>query len=146
MQSHVNKTCRAGYYYLHNLSRIRKYLDKKTTECLVHAFITSRLDHCNSLLYGLPDCLISKLQRVQNAAARLVYKAPRFCHTSPILQELHWLPIRDRIKIKVILITLRQSKEPHRTIFRNSSLSKAIQVTILDPTTHSYLLNRDKGH
>ena len=41
MQSHVNKTCKAGYYYLHNLSRIRKYLDKKTTECLVHAFITS---------------------------------------------------------------------------------------------------------
>ena len=74
MQSHVNKTCKAGYYYLHNLSRIRKYLDKKTTECLVHAFITSRLDYCNSLLYGLPDRLISKLQRVQNAAARLVYK------------------------------------------------------------------------
>ena len=50
MQSHVNKTCKAGYYYLHNLSRIRKYLDKKTTECLVHVFITSRLDYCNSLL------------------------------------------------------------------------------------------------
>ena len=107
MQPHVNKTCKAGYYYLHNLSRIRKYLDKKTTECLVHAFITSRLDYCNSLLYGLPDCLISKLQRVQNAAARLVYKAPRFCHISPILQEPHWLPIRDRIKFKVILITFK---------------------------------------
>ena len=110
MQSHVNKTCKAGYYYLNNLSRIRKYLDKKTTECLVHAFITSRLDYCNSLLYGLPDRLISKLQRVQNAAARLVYKAPRFCHTSPILEELHWLPIRDRIKFKVILITFKTIK------------------------------------
>ena len=110
MQSHVNKTCKAGYYYLHNLSGIRKYLDKKTTECLVHVFITSRLDYCNSLLYGLPDCLISKLSRVQNAAARLVYKAPRFCHTSPILQELHWLPIRDRIKFKVILITFKAIK------------------------------------
>ena len=92
---------------LHNLSCIRKYLDKKTTECLVHAFITSRLDYCNSLLYDLPDCLISKLQRVQNAAARLVYKAPRFCHTGPILQELHWLTIRDKIKFKVILITFK---------------------------------------
>ena len=111
-QSHVNKTCKGGYYYLHmyNLSRIRKYLDKKTTKCLVHAFITSRLDNCNSLLYGLPDHLISKLQRVQNAVARLVYKAPRFCHTSPILQELHWLPIRDRIKFMVILITLKAIK------------------------------------
>ena len=110
MQSHVNKTCKAGYYYLHNLSRIRKYLDKKTTECLVHAFITSRLDYCNSLLYGLPDRLISKLQRVQNAVARLVYKAPRFCHTSPILEELQWLPIKDKIKLKVILITFKAIK------------------------------------
>jgi len=132
--------------YLHNLSCIRKYLDKKTTECLVHAFITSLLDYCNSLLYGLPDWLISKLQRVQNAAARLVYKTPRFCHTSPILQELHWLPIRDRIKFKVILIIFRQPQEPHQTIFRNLSLLKAIQVTVLDPMIHSYLLNRDKGH
>jgi len=110
MQSHVNKTCKAGYYYLHNLSRIRKYLDKTTTECQVGAFITSRLDFSNSLLYGLPDCLISKLQRVQNATARLVCKAPRFCHTSPIVQELHWLPIRDRIKFKVILITFKAIK------------------------------------
>ena len=96
--------------YLHNLSRVRKYLDKKTSECLVHAFITSRLDYCNSLLYGLPDRLISKLQRVQNAAARLVYKAPRFCYTSPILEELHWLPKRDRIKFKVILTTFKAIK------------------------------------
>ena len=110
MQSHVNKTCKAGYYYLHNLSRIRKYLDKKTTECLVHVFFTSRLDFCNSLLYDLPDCLNSKVQRVQNTMARLVYQAPRFCHTSPILQELHWLPIRDRIKFKVILITFKAIK------------------------------------
>ena len=76
----------------------------------MHEFISSRLDYCNSLLYSLPDCLISKLQRVQNAAARLAHKAPKFCHTSPILQELHWLPIRDRIKFKVILITFKAIK------------------------------------
>ena len=138
------KTCKAGYYYLHNLSRIRKYLNKKTKECLVHASITSRLDHCNSLLHGLPDCLISKLQRVQNAAARLAYKAPRFCHISPILQELHWLPIRDRIKFKVILITSITGTAPNylqELISFKGNSSYGLRSNI-----HSYLLNRDKGH
>ena len=49
------------------------------TEMLVHAFITSRVDYCNSLLYGLPNYRLNKLQRVLNASARLVCNAPRFC-------------------------------------------------------------------
>ena len=60
MDTHVNKICKAGYFYLHNISRKRKYLSRETTECLVHAFINSRQDYCNSPLYGLPDCLIAK--------------------------------------------------------------------------------------
>ena len=107
MNTHVTKTCKAGYYYLHNISRIRKFLTQEVTEKLVHAFVTSRLDYCNSLLYGLPSTLLSKLQRVQNAAARLVHKAPRFCHITPLLVDLHWLPIRSRINFKIILLTFK---------------------------------------
>ena len=91
MGTHVNKICKAGYFYLHNISHIRKYLSIETTECLVYAFINSRLDFCNSLLYGLLDCLKAKLQRVQNSAATLVYKEPRFSHITPLLVKLHWL-------------------------------------------------------
>ena len=47
-------------------------LTKECTETLIHAFISSRLDYCNSLLFGVPDYHLHKLQRVQNAAARLV--------------------------------------------------------------------------
>ena len=68
---------------------------------------TSRVDYCNSLLYGLPDCQLSKLQRVLNASARLVCNAPRFCHITPLLRDLHWLPIRARIDFKVLLITFK---------------------------------------
>ena len=71
MASHITKLCASSFYYIYNIRRIRKYLSLQSTEIPVHAFITSRLDYCNGLLYGLPDCLLNKLQRVQNACARL---------------------------------------------------------------------------
>ena len=71
---------------------------------LVHAFITSRIDYCNSLLYGLPNSLLAKIQRVMNASARLVCYTPRFCHITPIMRDLHWLPIRARINFTVLLV------------------------------------------
>ena len=61
MNTHVNKLCSAAYFHLYNLRRIRKYLSQETYEQLVHAFITSRIDYCNSLLYG---CLLSSLIRL----------------------------------------------------------------------------------
>ena len=81
----ITKTCRSAFFHLHNIRRVRKYLSMESAEKLVHAFITSRLDYCNSLLYGLPHCALTKLQRVQNAAARVLYLAPRFCHITKIL-------------------------------------------------------------
>ena len=101
----ITKTYRGAFFHLHNIRRVRKYLSIESAEKLVHAFITSRLDYCNSLLYGLPHCALTKLQRVQNAAARVLYLAPRFCHITPILYELHWLPVTFRIEFKVIIIT-----------------------------------------
>ena len=79
---------------------VRKYLSRSSSETLIHAFITSRLDYCNSLLYGLPKYQLSKLQRVMNASARLVYSAPKSCHITPLLRELHWLPVCYRIEYK----------------------------------------------
>ena len=70
---HVASICKSSFYHLRNISYIRKYLSSTTTEILsVHAFVSSKLDHCNSLLYGLPNYLVKKLQHVQNAAARLI--------------------------------------------------------------------------
>ena len=71
--------------------------------------VISRLDYGNSLLYGLPDLLLDKLQRAQNAAARVVLKASRYDHVTPILETLHWLPVRYRIQYKIILTTYTAS-------------------------------------
>ena len=61
MNTHVNKLCSAAYFHLYNLSRIRKYLTQQKCEQLMHAFVTSRIDYCNSLLYGLPAKQLNKI-------------------------------------------------------------------------------------
>ena len=107
MGTHITKTCSSAFYYLYNIRHIRKYLSRESTEKLVHAFISSRLVYCNSLLYGIPEYQTRKLQRVMNASARLIYRAPKFCHITPPLAELHWLPMRARIHCKILPITCK---------------------------------------
>ena len=98
MSTHVSKLCGVAFYHLYNIKRIRKYLSRESTEMFVHVFIIPRVDYCNSLLYGLPNYQLNKLQRVLDASARLGCNAPRFCHISPLLCGLHWLPVKARIQ------------------------------------------------
>ena len=72
MDQHISAVCKKAWFELRNISRIRKYLNDKAAMTLAHAFVTSKIDYCNALLYGLPDKLYQKLQRVLNAAARIV--------------------------------------------------------------------------
>lgn len=107
MELQVNQICKAAFYHLRNISKVRCYLTKEVTEQLVHAFVTTRLDQNNSLLYGIPDRLVRKLQRVQNAAARIVTKSNKQASITQILISLHWLPVAQRIKYKVLLLAFR---------------------------------------
>ena len=72
---------------------------------LIHALVTVRIDYCNSLLYGLPDCSLSRLQRIMNTAARILCKIPKFDHITKTLLYLHWLPIYQRILFKIRILT-----------------------------------------
>jgi hypothetical protein len=78
----INNTCKAAYYHLTNIRRIRKYLDENAARKLIHALIIGRIDYCNGILYGLPATQIIKLQlqRLQNAAARLVLNILLYAH------------------------------------------------------------------
>ncbi|XP_064645923.1 uncharacterized protein LOC135499188 [Lineus longissimus] len=104
MRMQVKMTCKAAVASLYKIGRIRKFLDKRSAERLVQAFITSRLDSNNGILYGLPDTTLAPLQRVQNMAARLICRAKKFDHVTPLLKELHWLPIKARIEFKVLCV------------------------------------------
>jgi len=82
-------------------------LSAVAVKAVVHAFISSRLDYCNSLLIGVNDGLLRRLQSVQNAAARLVTGTWRCEHITPALQQLHWLPVRQRIQYKLASFAFR---------------------------------------
>jgi len=64
---------------------------------LVHAFITSRVDYCNGVFTGLPKKIISQLQLIQNAAARILSTTKKYEHITPVLRSLDWLPVTFRI-------------------------------------------------
>ncbi len=85
-------------------------LSVSDAEKLVHAFMTSRLDYCNALLGGCPASSINKLQIVQNAAARVLTRSRKYDHITPILQSLHWLPIKFRNSYKISLLAYKGPK------------------------------------
>ena len=95
MEKHITNVCKSAYHGIYNLRHIRKYLDQDSTKTVVHACITSMLDNCNGLLYGLPDSQIGRLQRVQNTCARLICGCSKFSRITPLLRDLHWLPVRQ---------------------------------------------------
>ena len=89
---------------LKSISQIRNFLSKESTEKLIHAFVSSRIDSCNALLFGIPEKDISKLQIVQNSAARIVERARGRDPITPMLTRLHWLPVDKRIVYKIVLL------------------------------------------
>ncbi|XP_054865229.1 uncharacterized protein LOC129348587 [Amphiprion ocellaris] len=105
--SHIKQICRTSFFHLRNIVKIRNILSQSDAEKLVHAFVTSRLDYCNSLLSGCPNSSLKHLQLIQNAAARVLTIVSKRDHISPILVSLHWLPVKCRIEFKILLLTYK---------------------------------------
>ena len=98
MEKHVTNIYKSAYIEVRRINRICHYLTIDATKPLLWAFVLSKLDYCNSLLSGSPKHLLDKLKKVQNSAARLVFKARKHEHINHLLQKLHWLPVVSRIQ------------------------------------------------
>ena len=104
---HIKSLTRTCFFHLRNIAKLRSVVSHAELEMIIHAFVSSRLDYCNSLFTCLDASTLGRLQMVQHAAARLLTRSKKSCHITPILASLHWLPIKFRIQFKVLVITYR---------------------------------------
>ena len=102
---HISDICMSTHFHLRSIGRIRNLLTFDATAQLIHDLITTRLDFCNSIIYNIPNNNIEILQRIQNQAARMLKRVPRRNHITPVLKELHWLKIHDRISFEILLLS-----------------------------------------
>ena len=107
MSPYVHQLCKSLYFQLKKISNIRSYLSNEVTKTLVSTLILSKLDYCNSLLAGAPHETLQQLQKVQNHSARLICKKKKSCHITPLLFDLHWLPVEYRINYKLCSIVYK---------------------------------------
>ena len=107
MEQQVSALCKSCGHQIHMIGKIVKFLTPRATEQLVHSFVTSRLDNCKSLLFGLPDKLIHRLQLLQHRAARLITHTKKHDHIKPVMRYLHWLSVRSRIIFKIMLLVYK---------------------------------------
>ena len=96
-----------AHYLYTNLVKSGNLYSQEDTEGVIHTFISSKLDYCNGLFYGLPSSEIQKLQRPQNSVARLITGAKKSEHITLVLVNLHWLPIEHRVIFKLLLYTYK---------------------------------------
>ena len=107
MSSFISNVCRNVYLQIRTISHIRDFISEDVAKKLVTSFVLSKLDYCNSLFVGLSDNQIKRLQVAQNSAARLIKRQGRRCHITPILYDLHWLPVQQRIQYKICFFVFK---------------------------------------
>ena len=107
MEPQIANCIKSAVYHLRNIHKVKGYLNPQALKSLIHAFITSRLDIHNATLLGLPQCQVHKLPKILNVAARMISGKSRFEHISPVLMDLHWLPVKKRVDFKLLVITYK---------------------------------------
>ena len=107
MKQHIVNKCRTAMLNIQRIKHLGPLLTEDITQVLVLGLVISHIDYCNSLFVGLPEIDISKLQRIQNVGPKLVLNKPRSHSATETLRLLHWLPIWERIKHKLLTIVFK---------------------------------------
>ena len=108
----IDTVVKNSNFRIHNIYAIRKFLDRKCLQVLVHSLVIPKIDYCNSLYVSLSNYVLRKLQSVANRSARLIYSLPPSVPTtsSSYLTELHWLSVKARIEFKICVLAFEALK------------------------------------
>jgi hypothetical protein len=107
MRRHVDVVVSRCFAALRQLRAVRQYVTVPVMQSLVTSLVSTRMDYCNSVFFGLPAVQLRRLQSVQNSAARLIFNLRRSAHISDALICLHWLRVAERIRFKMAVMTYR---------------------------------------
>ena len=118
-RSQISAICSSCIYHIRDLRRIRRHLDLDSAKLLANALVSSRFDYCNSLLSGIAETDLTKLQRILNRLARVVTKSPPFTRSVPLLRSLHWQPVKYRVHFKICLLTYKALHEKQPVYLRS---------------------------
>ena len=131
--AHVDKICKAAQYHIRALRHIRQSLSTEVAKSVACSIVGSRVDYCNSLLIGISAKNINKLQKIQNTVARVITGHRKFDHITPVLKDLHWLPIKSRLKFKLSTIVFKtlSSNQPAylRELMHHPPLVRTLRST-----------------
>ena len=108
LEPHVDSVISSCYYHLRDIGKFKHNLSSDDLLTLTHSVISSKLDYCNVILFGLNSSLMDKLQKVQNAAARLICKLPRRRSVDNEIRKLHWLTVKQRCVYKILLTVFKR--------------------------------------
>jgi len=109
MSKHIGSVTKPCFSHLRRIRQIKRCLNEHCLQVLVQVLVLSdsRIEYCNSVLYGLPNSTLSPLTSVIHTAARLVKNLSLRDHITPSLRQLHWLPIQARISFKICLLMFK---------------------------------------
>ena len=127
------KICQLSNFHINTIKQVRKFLPLAAANALFTSLVLSRLDYCNSFFCGQPNYLLCELQALQNHAAKTVLQADYFSSSSDYLDRLHWLPVSQRCKFKLLwliactlkleqpayifdLLSIRHTRQPLRSL------------------------------
>ena len=140
MDKHISYIRKICYLELRKIAHLRPYLTIEATNKLVCSFVSSRLDYCNSLFGALQNNKIARLQQIQNHAARIVSKTAKREHISPILKELHWLPVKSRVEYKIASLTFQSLNDPYFPPYLKDLLKQHVPSRSLRSSTKNILV------
>ena len=154
MDAHVGIMTRSCFYQLRQLRTIRQSLSDDATRMLIHSFVVTRVDYCNSVLSGITVVQTDRVQRILNAAARLLLRIPKFAPVAALIRDhLHWLPATQRIRFKILLLVskcihqrapsyLQELCVPASTVVGRRNLRSADQYCLIVPRCRSSSMQR----